>query len=131
MRRTVLVPTMAAAALRARRMLGAMSLAALLVLALTPAAPAAAQEETTSGAQAVTKNKVASGKQEQLVQGSGQEAEASSCATDADEVDTFTAKDTSFGPFRITSESFDVLYEARAEKENGSFKVAVVEDRET
>lgn len=66
-----------------------------------------------------------------MVQGSGQEARASSCATDADEVDTFTAKDTSFGPFRITRENFDVLYEARAEKENGSFKVAVVEDGET
>jgi hypothetical protein len=44
LRRMVLVPTMKAAALYARVVLAAMSLAALLVLALTLASPAAAQE---------------------------------------------------------------------------------------
>ena len=101
MRRTVLVPTM----------LVAMSLTALLVLALTLAAPVAAQEETT--AQPASK------------------AEASSCSTDADEVATFTTKDESFGPFRITAESFDVLYEAQEDRGSGPFRVAVTENGDT
>lgn len=61
---------------RARRTLVAMSLAALLALAL--AVPADAQEETTAQTanetQAVTKDKDASGKPEQSVQGAGQQA---------------------------------------------------------
>jgi len=92
-------------------MLVAMSLTALLVLALTLAAPVAAQEETT--AQPASK------------------AEASSCSTDADEVATFTTKDESFGPFRITAESFDVLYEAQEDRGSGPFRVAVTENGDT
>jgi len=57
-------------------MLVSMFLAALLALAMTLAAPVAAQEETTSGAQTVAGGKEASGKQKQSVQGSGQQAEA-------------------------------------------------------
>lgn len=76
MRRTVLVPTMVAAASRVRHVLLAASLAAMLTLALALAAPVAAQEqETTSGAQTATRGKDTFGKQEQVVQGSGQEAE--------------------------------------------------------
>lgn len=71
MRRTVLVPTM----------LVAMSLAALLVLALTLAAPLAAQEETTAQpankAQTVSKDKDApSGEPEQSAQEGGKQAES-------------------------------------------------------
>jgi hypothetical protein len=77
LRRTILVPTTVAAALRARHMLLAVSLAALLALALV--APVAAQEETTAQTtnrtQTVTKDKGTSDKQEELVQGSGQQTE--------------------------------------------------------
>ena len=76
MGRTILVPTTVAAASRARHTLVAMSLVALLALAL--AAPVAAQEETTSQAQTATKAEGGSGKQEQPVQGAEQQAEGSS-----------------------------------------------------
>ncbi len=111
MRRTVLVPTVVAAMSRARHMLLAVSLAALLALALIFPAPVAAQ-----------------GRQ---VESGDEQAETSSCTTSADEVATFTTKDTSFGPFRIVGESFDVLYEAQTDRDSGSFKVAVTEDGET
>ena len=129
MGRKILVPTTVAAALRARHTLVAMSLAAMLVLAL--AAPVAAQAETTNRTQTVAKDKDASGDQYQLVQGDAQQAEMSSCATDADEVATFTTKDTTFGPFRIAGESFDVLYAAQLDRGNGPFRVAVTKDGKT
>ncbi len=88
MRRTVLVPTMLAAASRARHVIFAVCLAALLALALTLAAPVAAQEEeTTKQEQTVARDKNASGKQEQAVQGSGQEAEDGAQADDEQAAD--------------------------------------------
>lgn len=56
-------------------------------------------------------------------------SEASSCSTEADEVATFTTKDDSFGPFRITGESFEVLYEADTDRGTGdeSFEVSVLQ----
>ena len=108
-----------------------MAVAALLVLALALAAPVSAQEETPNRTQTVAKDKDASGDQYELVQGGEQQAEASSCASDADEVATFTTKDTTFGPFRIAGESFEVLYEAQVDRGTGSFGVAVIEDGET
>ncbi len=96
MRRMILVPTTVAATLRARHMLVAMSLAALLVLALTLAAPVAAQEETTAqtanGTQAASKGKDASGQRERSVQGRGQQAEDS--AEEAGRQDDERAADT-------------------------------------
>ena len=90
------------AALRARHMLVAIFLAALLALTLTLAAPVAAQEETTSGAQRTTTGKDASGKQEQSVQGSGQQAEGS--AGEAGAPTTARAADTLQGA-EVTIES--------------------------
>ena len=100
MGRKILVPTTVAAALRARHTLVAMFLVALLALAF--AAPLAAQEETTSGAQTVTKNRDASGKQEQLVQGSGQQAEVGDeQAVDPLEGQTANITADSIGPIAV------------------------------
>lgn len=106
MRRTILVPTTVAAALRARHMLLGVSLAALLVLALALAAPVAAQEETTAQTanqtQTVTKDKDASGEQEQVVQGSGQQAEAGDeQAADPLEGQTANITASSIGPIAV------------------------------
>lgn len=79
---------MKAAAFQARRMLVAMFFVALLVLALTLAAPVAAQEETINETQTVTQDKDASSEPEQSVQGRVQQAgdateQAATRATDS------------------------------------------------
>jgi hypothetical protein len=85
--RKILVPTAVDAALRACHTLVAMTVAALLVLALALSAPVAAQEETTSrttnGTQTVTKDNVTSDKQEELVQGGEQQTKDSAEEADA------------------------------------------------
>ena len=103
MRRTVLVPTIVAAALRARHALLAVPLIAMLALALTLPAPVAAQEETTSGAQTTARGKDASNKQEQPVQGSGQQAEDESnqLATDPLAGQTANIAADSIGPIAV------------------------------
>ena len=83
---------MVAAALRARPVLLAASLAALLTLALTLAAPVAAQEETTNQEQTVAKDKNASDKQEQPVQGSGQRADDGTQAEEGRTADPLEAQ---------------------------------------
>ena len=100
--RRILVPTTVAVALRARHMLVAMSLAALLVLALTLAAPVDAQDETTNKEQTVTEGKNASRKQEQSVRGGGQQAEeGGESATDPLEGQTADITADSIGPIAV------------------------------
>ena len=104
MRRTILVPTTVAAASRARHTLVAMAVAALLVLAL--AAPVAAQEETTAQTanqtQTIAKDKGTSEKQEQVVQGAEQQAEAGDeQAADPLEGQTANITARSIGPIAV------------------------------
>ena len=98
MRRRVLAPTKVAAVSCARHVLLAVSLAAMLALAL--AVPVDAQEETTDQEQTVTKDKNAPGKQEQVVQGSGQQAEDERTA-DPLEGQTATITPDSIGPIAV------------------------------
>jgi hypothetical protein len=111
LRRTVLAPTTLAAVPRARQTLAAIFLFAVLVLALAIASPVAAQEETTDDAREASKGRNASGKQEQAVQGSGQQAEdpatdggegqAATSATDPLQNAAVTIKPSSGTPRRI------------------------------
>lgn len=97
---------MKAAGLRARHMLVVIFLVSLLALVLALVAPVTAQEETTAlpanKAQTVTEGKNAPGRQEQSVQGSGQQAEGS--AEEADAPTTARAADTLQGA-EVTIES--------------------------
>jgi hypothetical protein len=86
LRRMVFVPTMKAAALHARVVLAAMSLAALLVFAGTLASPVAAQENETRDA---------SGERGQSVQEGGQQA------VDPLEGQTATIEEDSIGPIAV------------------------------